>query len=251
MTEQLMSIGGNILFAIIQWIIALTLIFRAKRTKVKILYLLALAISLDALATSFFSPAFTIFLIAFIMFDISVWSHLIFITKTFYKDKKSPISILLAVIVPISIVHWIMSGIYDIGLDRSVFLYFTVRFIYSILLFIAYAWMAYSLIKSYLSIKNNKMVEPWIKARYLLVITYSAFGRIIIGILIHFNPPDFSFTHWSILASAFVGMIGLLALFLAWVMPKGFKKWLNRNFTVQVGEEILTEEELMKHLEEA
>ncbi len=242
-----MLFGFKIVFAVIQWIIALALIFRVKKTKLNNLYLLAFTLFLEGIGTMFLSGSLTILLIAFITLDIAVWSHLIFIKLTFYKDRKSPISILLALTIPVTIVHWILSGIYDIGLNTSFLLFFVARLLYSILTYISYGWMAYSLIKSYLKIRNNKMLEPWVKARYLLVITY-VLGKLLIGILLPISPKDQLALDWSLMAMAFVSLIILVSQFLAWVMPEGLRKWLNRNFTVQV-EEIFSEEELLKSLE--
>lgn len=247
MEQELSMFGFKIVFAVIQWIIVLSLILRVKKTKVNNLYLLASALFLEGIGTMFLSGSPTIFLIAFTTLDIAVWCHLIFIKKTFYKDRKSPISILLALTIPVTIVHWILSGIYDIGLNTSLLFSFVARILYSVLTYISLGWMAYSLIKSYSKIRKNKMLEPWIKARYLLVITY-VFGKLMIGILLPISPQDQLALHWSLSVMAVVSFIIILAQFLAWVMPEGFKKWLNRNFTVQE-EEIFSEEELLKRLE--
>ncbi|MFX1398990.1 MAG: hypothetical protein ACFFAS_18340 [Promethearchaeota archaeon] len=251
MDDLVMGITVNIILAIIEWIIVLTLISRAKKNKINTLYLLAIAIFLEGLATIFLNPGNYIFLLAFIFSDIAVWSHLLFITFTFYKDRKSPIYILLMITVPISIVHWYLSGIYDSGLNKTELFYFTVRLMYSILLFIVYGWMVYSTIKSYLKFRKNIMIQPWIKARYLLVITY-CLAKISLGVFMHFVPSDSSVDYWAVgvAVSTVAALTSFIAQFLAWVMPKGFKKWLNRNFSVQKEEEILSEEELMKQLEE-
>lgn len=248
MDQELITLGFVIFSAVTHCIIGLTLIFRVKKTKLNNLYLLAITIILDGIGALFRPESPTTFLIAYITLDIAVWGHVIFITLTFYKDRKSPISILLALIIPTTIVHWILSGIYDFGLNTSFFLFFLARSLYSILMFISYGWMAYSLLKSYLKIRNNKMLEPWVKARYLLVITY-VFGKLLIAILIPISPIIITPLHWTFMPLAVASICILLSQFLAWVMPEGLKKWLNRNFTVQE-EEIFSEEELLKSLEE-
>ena len=245
--ELIITYGLEIFIIILQWIIVLALIFRAKRTKLNNFYILVLTLFLEGFGAIFFTRS--LYLIAFIMFDIAIWSHLIFIRLTFYKDRKNPISILLALIIPISIIHWIFSGIYNIGLNTSFLLYFVLNLLYSILMFFTYGWMAYSMIKSYLNIRNNKMLEPWIKARYLLVITY-VIGKLLMGILMPLFPVDRTILDWSLMISGLVAFYIVFAQFLAWVMPKGLKKWLNRNFTDQKDEKILSEENIMKSLEE-
>ncbi|MFX1398991.1 MAG: hypothetical protein ACFFAS_18345 [Promethearchaeota archaeon] len=249
MEQELTEFGFNILFTVIQWIIALTLISRAKKNKINTLYLLAIAIFLEGFSSMVNVESPPIFLLAFIPMNIAVWSHIIFIKLTFYKDRKSPISILLAIIIPISVLQWILSGIHDIGLNKSFLMFFFGgRLLFSILQVITYGWLAYSFLKTYLKTRNNKMLEPWVKARYLLIITYAS-AKLVVGLLMPFSPITITPLDWIFIPMAVAAFTVMPSLFLAWVMPKGLKKWLNRNFIIKE-EEIFSEEELMKQLEE-
>ena len=115
---------------------------------------------------------------------------------------------------------------------------------------IVFGWLAYSGLKSYNQIKNKK-VQPWIKKRLLLVI-YAA----VINMFV--NVPNLIDEFTGRIYHDFVFYIQMIIIatimvmqYLAWIMPKGLKKYFNRGYIIENEDDIgLSEEEIIKQMTE-
>ena len=178
-----------------------------------------------------------------------MWFPLItFIEKTFYQEKKSPFKFFLVLTTILAIIKIVAVGIYQFGPIQDLNTLFLGRISLSIALGSTAAWLNYASYTSYIKIKSDEGVEPWIKTRYLLVFFYT-FAQIGIAITWPFFPYDKSINIPYIIGALSL-VIFIFAQFLAWVMPKGFKNWLNRNYTPVEEESDLSEEEIMKSFKE-
>ncbi len=174
-----------------------------------------------------------------------------FIQKTFYQDRKSPYLIFMAIAVAILVVDMIS--------------WFNSAYVpyYSPFNWLWLIWVAY---QAYQKIATNPAVEDWVKARYKLIIAYSLAALpaplySIISLFALVIPP---FAAWfytgptapTIQVGAQVGIlvfvtIGIALEYLAWVMPEGYRRYLNRNYQQPVQEKVepgSSEEEIMRKL---
>ena len=115
---------------------------------------------------------------------------------------------------------------------------------------LVFGWLAYSGIESYIQIKN-KNVQPWIKKRLLLVI-YSAFFEMFVSV------PDLIDIFTDRIYHDYVFYIQMIMIatlmvmqFLAWIMPKGLKKFFNRGYIIEEEDDTgLSEEDIIKQMSE-
>jgi len=98
-------------------------------------------------------------------------------------------------------------------------------------------WLIVIGYQSYKLIEKDRSVEDWIKARYKLVIAYSCVALVtplltVMGIASHFFPVVTVIL--DSLALGFVVLGSLIAFvvleYLAWVMPQGYRRFLNRRY---------------------
>jgi hypothetical protein len=166
-----------------------------------------------------------------------------FIQKTFYQDRKSPYLIFMLIAL-----GFLLANIF-----LGFFVYWSP---------FNWLWLIVVGYQAYKRIAANPSVEDWAKVRYKLVIAYS---------LAMLFPPIYTIL-WvvsmvvpalSALISSPIGqmaallvnvgfsIIGVVLAYLAWVMPKGYRNWLNRNYQPPVTEQVeaeLSEEEIMRKL---
>ena len=154
---------------------------------------------------------------------------LAFIQKTFYQHRAGPIWWYVGATI-------VCAGfsVYGVALSKSNFAQHPLVSFSSICTFLIAIFLMRIAQQTLASLAEERSVEDWVKARYRLMGSYSAAGAIAaVG---------------SFIRIAFVGgsavtplgtMMGALTLiaqivavilqFLVWVMPEGFRKWLNRN----------------------
>jgi len=235
-------------FVAIRAFVGIILIVRANKTKLTNLYALALMLFCESIGYVFYTSIFNNLFIFYIFVSVMWFPFTAFVQRTFYQDKKSPFKIILVVTTILSVLTCIIIGIYQFGPVQDLNTLFLARITFSLAMGVTASWMLYASITSYIELKSAKGVEPWIYTRYLLVFLYT-FGQIGIGITWPFFPYD-----KSINIPYLIGALCLVAIvigqFLAWVMPQGFKRWLNRNYKVVEEEEDLSEEEIMKSFKE-
>ncbi len=237
-----------IIFIILRIVIGFIVLERARRTKLTNLYVLT---------AMFFNEGIGyIFLISLIdnsfLFNLIIplnWIlYLVFTDRTFYKDKKSPFLIFLAINITFNVFLIIVSGIYQFGPTHDLLFFHLGRIGVSFGMGIMISWLIYASLQSYSKIKANESVEPWIKARYLLIVLYG-FGTIGIALSWSFVPIDKSINIFYFTTSLSL-LILILGQYLAWVMPNVLKSFLNRNFKPAKVPEELDEEEILRSFQE-
>jgi hypothetical protein len=162
-------------------------------------------------------PVFGIFQCLFgLLGDLAM---VLFVQQTFYRDRKSP--------------SWffILSalGVFGVGLslvfqlrDEPVFNPFV------------WGWLASVALRAYRQLAADPHVEDWIKARYRLVITYSFMLMASVALPLALGLYPAAIPPANMLISA----IAIFLQYLVWVMPEGFRKWLNRKQGVHTEEEV-------------
>ena len=115
---------------------------------------------------------------------------------------------------------------------------------------IVFGWLAYAGIESYNQIKN-KNVQPWVKKRLLLVI-YSSILLMFVSVpdLIDILTGRVFHDYVFYIQMTMIATIMVME-FLAWVMPKGLKRFFNRGYIIEKDIETeLSEEEIIKQMTE-
>jgi len=174
-----------------------------------------------------------------------------FTQATFYRDRKSPL--------------WWYVGLCTILTVMAVYGLFLSESNYNqnpwvasacaglALALIWHGWCAY---RALADLSKEQAVEDWVKARYRLIVFYSA--MVVIGQIGNVIRTVFvGGSTVNPLGNA-MGLLSLTAQFatlfaeaLAWIMPEGYRRWLNRNYQPPVQEEselALSEEEIMRQL---
>jgi hypothetical protein len=114
---------------------------------------------------------------------------------------------------------------------------------------IAWLWHFRAGWEAYRVIRKDPQVEDWVKGRYKLMLWYSGLYLL----------PSLTITLRNLtgiqaltLVMPFALITAVIMQFLAWIMPKGFQRWLNRNYQPPVFETVelkQSEEEIMGQLQ--
>ena len=232
----------------IRVIIGINLILVGRKSKQKALYYLALNSFL--LGTGMIFSMELIFPDIFIFTLLSLGSYfpsVYFIYLAFFQDRKFPLKLILILTSTFMTLSLIFTAYYQYV--HTIPLPYQISFIFFGLdLILVSGLIVYSLNGAYAVIKPREYVEPWIKSRYKLVIinkiAYLAtgFSFFLSGVLMA-DPEMSVFTYVIVLCQ----LIAITTDFLAWIMPKWFMKYLNRNY-VETPEKEMTEEEIMADL---
>jgi hypothetical protein len=160
--------------------------------------------------------------------SISEISLLMFIHNTFRRGRSSPMPVLMTLAV-IGLIGGAYGTIIN-NFELSAWMVYPNAVI-------AWGWHFIEAARSYKNISRDPSTEDWVKSRYKLMIVYSVVDFIgaVIGTIVT----------TAILTSDILSMIVVLinitsVIFqiLTWVMPEGFRRWLNRNQQARVEERI-------------
>ncbi|MFX1453234.1 MAG: hypothetical protein ACFFCM_20540 [Promethearchaeota archaeon] len=238
-----------IIIIIIQVLLAIVLIYKVRKTKIKNLWILALLSIAQAIvyinilsggrrianqilaSTEQLSWLVigSIFYVIYYYFVISLSYFLIvvFINKTFYKKRNTGfllvliISIFAAIILTsIQIIDPYYSKYPDISPHIFVWSHF-------VLVAVPNIWCSQTILKEYMNYRKLD-IEPWIRWRYFIAgtahLVYATLGFAqIIWILF----GDLQTGTWWLLFTTYVFTI---LSFFAWAMPKFLKDFFNRNY---------------------
>ncbi len=184
-----------------------------------------------------------------------VYMGINFFTKsTFHKDKNRNFKwIMIATtinyiiqVIPAILFHFNLYADYISYTGRLIDNAFSVTWAV-----IVFGWLAYSGLKSYNQIKNKK-VQPWIKKRLLLVI-YTALINMFVNVpnLID-EITNRIFHEYIFYIQIIIIVIFMVMQYLAWIMPKGLKKYFNRDYILEEEEDDtgLSEAEIIKQMTE-
>jgi hypothetical protein len=173
----------------------------------------------------------------------------IFIHQTFYRGRKSPWLLFMGIAILVTI--------------TNVYLPLVNPYYFPSFSPFNWIWLIVAGLQAYKQIAADANVENWIKTRYKLVIAYSALALLapiqsifyIIALLFPSETP-FYMTPLSLVMNytVFVAtMVVVVLQYLAWVMPKAYMRFLNRNYQAP-SEAVLSgmsmsEEEILKQLQ--
>lgn len=181
---------------------------------------------------------------------------LVFFTKyTFYKEKRSPFLVLLALLILLTISFNLLIFFIPFSLplsfivSESEIVYFYIYLLMnSLFALLTYPWLGLSSLRYYNSIKNQN-IEPWIKKRYQII----GFSSLIItlnSIVYLFFPIDgISLEHLELFVVVVILLINTVIFsfgnLIAWIMPQKLKDHFNRNYQIIIEEDI-SEKELLE-----
>lgn len=186
---------------------------------------------------------------------------LFFVEITFYKGRKSPFKFLFIISIILGLVLITVSLLMDhfLILEEN-YLNQTIYNCLDIMQYVlVFGWYGRSAQKSYEDLKN-KSIEPWI-IKKIKIIAFSAYYFVFFQIpelfVVDTHHGDFNNVIGMLIFYSQVLILSTYAIlqFLAWTMPKWFKKYLNRNHeeipsivTSSTSENDISEEELYKML---
>lgn len=102
---------------------------------------------------------------------------------------------------------------------------------------IAWGWHLIEAARSYKNISRDPSTEDWVKSRYILMIVYSAvdFVGAVLGTIVTTAIVTSDITSMIVVL---INVTSVIFQILTWVMPEGFRRWLNRNQQTRVEERI-------------
>jgi hypothetical protein len=201
--------------------LAVPLFLTARKNKLDNLYWLAASFALAVY--SIFSPAivspFSNAWVFHLGFMAGHFCLAMFIHTTFYRNRRSPISIFLVLIALGYFVDIYGLAVNDLNLVGIM----TVIGIFN------WGWHFFVARSAYVQIAEDPSVENWVKARYRLMMLYCAM-IMISGVQLIISSTDLArFVPPAILPFFIILTIaGIVLQFLVWVMPESFREWLNR-----------------------
>jgi hypothetical protein len=201
--------------------IGLQLFLTARKSKLNNLYWLAgvFVLAVYSVFTPLSSSPLGNPSIFFLGFTAGHFCLAMFIHTTFYRGRKSPIAIVLGLVVLafFADIYFLSNNMVNLaGILTAVGL-------------VNWIWHLVVARSAYAAIATDPSVEKWVKARYRLMIVYV--------VLIIFSTAQITASNSSLAPSipSFVTPIGILLTiasvilqFLVWVMPEPFRAWLNR-----------------------
>lgn len=220
--------------------------------------------------SAYFLLTFIYFILSFITYieTTSLWwprvaiyqvagvTNLIFIQKVFFGKSRSPFKHIMMIVIVLAVFNFITAVVRD-TFDGQFLDLVVGRVLLTIggstELVIITGWQSRVSFSEYKKYKGIK-IEPHVRARYLL------FGTSGILLMI-FGVIDVPATIISLVVaydyyiietiSIIIILVYSILNFLTWVMPSRFKKFLNRNHGAPENEADISEEEIMKQLQEA
>ena len=195
-----------------------------------------------------FSYIFLIFEILLLYDIIAIFTFtvgLIFIDRTFYQERKSPFKLLVILNFVIGVLAVLSIINYELSIIFQPYIAFLIHVIFVGVQLVTFGlWSFIAATSSLKSFSSSDAVEPWVKGRYKLVKFYSI-CLILVGVFAVFGPEDLT-VNWALVIVLF-GNVGRIAgEALTWIMPTFLKNYLNRNYTIPVTIEELSEEEIME-----
>jgi hypothetical protein len=171
----------------------------------------------------------------------------IYTNLTFHKERGNKANIMLLIIIIIASIHFYLK--IRLNAEPTLFNHYLQKSFDIALTLLVFNWMGWSSYSSYKRIRDQN-IYPWIKVRYKILSLFSiilsiqAIPEIFFPMGLEYGEPNnflniIAFGITSILVFSFS-----VAYLLAWIMPKRFKKYLNRNYQ-PIEDKNYSEQELM------
>jgi hypothetical protein len=248
--------GLLVVYTVMRLWIGLTLFNTARKNRLTNLYWLALVFGLNVIQVPFAPsvgnplgnlPGLSLWLFNATQLVIA-GALAAFTQTTFHLHRKSPLGWLLAmyvVLVPV--------GLYGLAVSPSNFIQapgVAAIWVPSLLI---WAWHGDAALRAYQGVAHDPTVEDWVKARYTMMVAFSALTVIsastgVFRVILAGGGGGSLIGNGMGLVNLVCQLFSVSLQFLAWVMPNGFRRWLNRHYqpplTLDLGD--LTEDEVFK-----
>jgi hypothetical protein len=190
------------------------------------------------------------------IYQVALVTNLMFIQKAFYSGRRSPfkfIFVLMLVLIVLNVTTAIIRDLFDGGFLDEVIGRVVLTTGGSTELAVVTLWQSHVSFKAYNKYKDG-VLEPHVKMRYLL---FGLAGMVLFMFAI-IDVPATIIAMVAIFDYYIIEVVSLLLIliyttinFLTWVMPGWFKRFLNRHYKTPGPEAPLSEDEIMKYLEDA
>jgi hypothetical protein len=180
---------------------------------------------------------------------LSMLVAIVFVTATFYRNRKSPAPWMWGIAVVLAAI-----ALYGSALSASTAQQHPLVVSANVLMIVIFGWQGRAGYEAWQGVASEKTVEDWIKGRYQLVIWFSlvqivsslaSVVRIVGGGGSTVSPLGNLMALVSLLANIAVTLLS----WLAWAAPAGFYRWLNRHYKPAIAAvPEMSEEELMLSL---
>ena len=183
-TPSITGISLIVLIVMIQCIIAIFLFYKySKIRNSTILYLGIFNLNAGIIFILSSATVYTNNILLYLIYISFAFSGnvflVLFVQNTFYKEKKSPLIIILMILILIYTMQLIIIGLNPDLYERLFFVKFIIAILYSSEYLITGIWMAKVSLSEYKKYKTMP-ISPWIKKRYLLggisAISYALIG---------------------------------------------------------------------------
>jgi len=230
----------QVVWIVLQLIVATFLSFKAIKTKRYNLTPLILFFFINSLKIIFFLIDLSFFIIFLIIIQFPTILLVIFTKLTFFKYRKSSFKAFLIILIIIRFFDFIIRLNFQISVPMTYILHESNLIYYYYILFsigssylLSHFWLGVVALKYYSTIKSAN-IEPWIKKRYQiiglgsLVYSFSIFLYYFIpyDVIGVFNYPNIIFSYLILSFTIFYS----LCMYFAWLMPKWLKKHFNKEF---------------------
>lgn len=162
-----------------------------------------------------------------------------FTHTTFYQNRRSPI-------------RFVLGGVLVVGAPALYLISQSPQgYGFRLILLIGaanWAWHALAAWQARRKLSADPSIEDWIKARYLIVVAYAAVMSALFLIpFVPMVPGSMAFYRWVWPGAM---MVSVVLQYLAWGMPGPLQRFLNRNYRPPAVLQGVTEEELLRAMEE-
>jgi len=153
---------------------------------------------------------------------------IMFIHTTFHQGRASPMPVMM-ILASVGLI----GGLYGNATNNFILSAWSVYPIAVLL----WGWHGLVAYRDYRHIAREPAAEDWVKARYQLMITYAVLDGLsaIGGTLI---TTELMVATLGSLIVVGINFASVIIQILVWVMPEGFRRWLNRNQQTRVEERV-------------
>ena len=168
---------------------------------------------------------------------LSMFTH-----TTFYQNRRSPVA-------------WVIGGLV-VGGGGSLYLWqrfpgsgFGGLRLMMVICAANWLWHAFVAHRIWRSLRLDRSIEDWVKARYVMVVTYAIAMAALFLLLIPAGRVPRPVVRW---AWPTITMVSVVLQYLAWGMPAVLRRYLNRNYQPSAAAQQamnMTEEDVLRALE--
>lgn len=163
-----------------------------------------------------FTSLVSVPLLGMVALIISSLCIVMFVQRTFYRDRKSPYLFIIGLLLIVGVVQ-----IYYTITNPTAFMGIT-----QLGFAVVWGWQSFLSFSTGRSIGKDRTVEDWVKARYWLWFAYTfAMFILVVRILLPIPYAAFEFAITSP-----VLLIAVIVQYITWVMPEPIRLFLNRKY---------------------